>query len=280
MSPKEDYTPVSESDSYTEDDFQHNGCLSCQLLARKRREAKIWLSLGVSSLLISVFLLIAAWMHTPSQMQCSKVVSPWSSAWEAVEFFEDELTNYFNHSSLYRGPPTPERERAWDELWHYQGIPISNTGIKELNKSNKAEYIEAVGSDQNDPTYVGIVEVFHQLHCLNLIRQYTWFDHYKVGDELYPYDLMYPVGGRMHVDHCFEELRLSLMCYGDITPLPVAYDQHRAVGRTIDFSVHHKCRKFDKIVDWVKENGVETPQHNVPLSITREAAANPTPHPA
>jgi len=82
----------------------------------------------------------------------------------------------------------------------------------------------------------------------------------------------------MHVDHCLEELRLSLMCYGDITPLPVVVDKDRAAGRRLDFSVHHKCRKFDRIVDWVEENGVEAPQHLVPLTRTREAAVYPTPY--
>lgn len=94
-----------------------------------------------------------------------------------------------------------------------------------------------------------------------MIRQYTWFllGNYDRNDDsiIYPWDFEDPVGGRMHVDHCFEALRLDLMCYGDITPVLIEYDEHRAVGRTADFSVHHKCRNFDKIVDWVKENGVE-----------------------
>lgn len=25
--------------------------------------------------------------------------------------------NFFNHSTIYRGPPTKEREEAWDRLW-------------------------------------------------------------------------------------------------------------------------------------------------------------------
>jgi hypothetical protein len=47
-----------------------------------------------------------------------------------------------------------------------QGIPIKGAGISALNKTEKGEHVQAVGSDPNDPTYVGIVEVFHQLHCL------------------------------------------------------------------------------------------------------------------
>jgi len=47
-----------------------------------------------------------------------------------------------------------------------QGIPVTPAGIVALNKSDKGDYVEAVGSDPSKPTFVGIVEVFHQLHCL------------------------------------------------------------------------------------------------------------------
>jgi hypothetical protein len=64
-----------------------------------------------------------------------------------------------------------------------------------------------------------------------------------------------PVAARMHVDHCFEALRLSLMCYGDITPVLAEVDHKQRLGRKADFNVHHKCRNFEKIVNWVDENG-------------------------
>lgn len=89
---------------------------------------------------------IARWTFNPSELQCAKRVSPWckssaptylftpykvlatilgtnicwtltASMWDAVEFWEGDLRNEFNHSTIYRGPPTPEREKAWDELW-------------------------------------------------------------------------------------------------------------------------------------------------------------------
>ncbi len=37
--------------------------------------------------------------------------------WDAVEFWEGDFVNYFNHTSIYRGPPSLERETAWDSLW-------------------------------------------------------------------------------------------------------------------------------------------------------------------
>jgi hypothetical protein len=64
-----------------------------------------------------------------------------------------------------------------------------------------------------------------------------------------------PVTTRTHVDHCIESLRLSFMCYGDITPVLVELDNTTRGGRKADFNVHHKCRNFEKIVNWVEKNG-------------------------
>jgi hypothetical protein len=130
-----------------------------------------------------------------------------------------------------------------------------------------------------------MLEVFHQLHCLvrdesylelctldrpsanvtnekNLIRQYTWRDYYNdnlrewldTGDHHQLVDLNVTthqsVGDRMHVDHCIETLRLQLMCNADLTPMLVLQDDSIALGSKADFNVHHKCRSWDRLVEW------------------------------
>ena len=63
----------------------------------------------------------------------------------------------------------------------------------------------------------------------------------------------------MHVDHCIEALRLSLMCHGDTTPYFVMTDPTAPQGMRADFSPHHKCRNFEKIREWTKENQLAPP---------------------
>lgn len=64
------------------------------------------------------------------------------------------------------------------------------------------------------------------------------------------------VGARMHVDHCIEALRLSLMCHGDTTPYLVKLDPESPVHAEADFSPHHKCVKFEPLVDYMAKNVV------------------------
>lgn len=75
----------------------------------------------------------------------------------------------------------------------------------------------------------------------------------------YPWFLTDELAGRMHVDHCLESLRLSLMCYADVTPVLAENNPMRPTGLQLDFNVHHKCRDFDKMIEYVQAHGVDVP---------------------
>lgn len=100
----------------------------------------------------------------------------------------------------------------------------------------------------------------HPLSEQNVLRQHSW--GLSKFDPSWP-KLLYPslfkdrVMTRMHVDHCIETLRISLMCTADVTPLLYLYDKERTLGFSADFNTFHKCRDFDKIVSYVKENGFQ-----------------------
>lgn len=69
-------------------------------------------------------------------------------------------------------------------------------------------------------------------------------------EDLQPMNLSDPVS-RTHVDHCVETLRLSLMCYGDVTPMLLLTPDGTLNSSIADFDVHHKCRDFESIRDFV-----------------------------
>lgn len=67
------------------------------------------------------------------------------------------------------------------------------------------------------------------------------------------------VGGRMHADHCIETLRKSIMCQADVSPIFVEKDPNAPALVRADFNVMKKCRNWDKIHHWVRENAVADP---------------------
>ncbi|KAH0596575.1 hypothetical protein MHUMG1_05693 [Metarhizium humberi] len=227
-----------------------------------RRQATLALLGNLVLLLTSICLLTVAARRrpSPSHLECAQKVSPYSPMWEAVEFWEGNFANEFNSSTKYRGPPTLERERAWNDLWHYHLIRVDAAGVAALNQTHAGRHAQVKGSDPAHPEFGATIEVFHQLHCLNVLRQYSWpLDRFDPswGEDLYPSMLQDAATGRTHVDHCIEALRLSLMCAGDITPVLFLHDKASPLGVRADFNIHHKCRAFDPLVDYVQRNGVE-----------------------
>jgi hypothetical protein len=142
------------------------------------------------------------------------------------------------------------------ETGHAVSIPEDKLPL--LNRSTKGNYKPA-----NEGGYAAFIEVFHQLHCLNIIRQYTWLQsgNYKpetVNDTQYEDIPEIPEGfrtsavaNRLQADHCIETLRLAIMCHGDVTPVLIHTDRNAPLGERADFSSHHKCRDFEKIRDWM-----------------------------
>ena len=130
--------------------------------------------------------------------------------------------------------------------------------ISSLNRSIEEGFVEAEPPASHG--YIAGVEVFHHLHCLNVVRQFAWRDRYPEG--LMPTLLKYnsPAVARAHVDHCIETLREALTCNADLTPyLWYKYAGDGDGPAKEDFQATHKCKRFDRIVDWVKENGVNVP---------------------
>ncbi|KAM3464465.1 hypothetical protein MY5147_009503 [Beauveria neobassiana] len=231
-------------------------------LAQREKRCRAILFGNALVFFLSLCFLAMARLSKPSLLECDKMTSPYSPVFNGgVEHWEGDFENTFNQTSKYRGPPTLELENAWEELWYQPGVGLTLDDIAKLNKTRAGvSFTEIEGSDPKNPTYASTLEVFHQLHCLSLIRQATWpLRMFNESWHSYPWFLTDKLGGRMHVDHCLESLRLSLMCYADVTPVLAENNPMRPTGLQLDFNVHHKCRNYDKLLEHVQAHGVDVP---------------------
>lgn len=105
------------------------------------------------------------------------------------------------------------------------------------------------------------VEVFHQLHCLNLLRQDVYKDHYA------------PVGGdtaapnhdpRGRLDRCIDALRQFVMCQGDVGVFSFNYPFNNG-DPWPNYATPHTCRNFEDIRQWAVDHtvprGPDEPEH-------------------
>ncbi|OTA65064.1 hypothetical protein K449DRAFT_420806 [Hypoxylon sp. EC38] len=235
----------------------------------KRRPSRIssWArAAGKSLALINTVLLIAIIIvlsvsHNEkpdqcSEVECARMTSHYSPLLEddadVIEYETRRFRGALEHQSIYKGTPNKALDEAWTVLTHMNNSGVPAEVIDRIGKSRIAvKYPESQGGQYD----IGI-EVFHHMHCLNIIRQYTYKEYYLYGElENRPKSFTDPEHIiRAHIDHCIEMLREVLLCQGDVGI--ITYNWVKPWGIYPDFSTEHKCRKLDKIVAWADKHAL------------------------
>jgi hypothetical protein len=114
--------------------------------------------------------------------------------------------------------------------------------------------------DSGQQGYRVAVEVFHQLHCLNLLRQNRFHGHYAHGDG----DVAAPEHDLVgHLDHCIDALRQLVMCTADTGVFPFYYET--PTDPWPDYSTPHTCKNFERVREWTLAHavrkGADEPEH-------------------
>lgn len=100
----------------------------------------------------------------------------------------------------------------------------------------------------SDNVVVGL-DVFHQLHCLDSLRQSLRPERYTHPDKR---DEDASQVRLKHWDHCVEMIRQNLMCSADISPVNWAFLPEK--GRLGTTTTDHVCRKWEPIKQWAEEH--------------------------
>lgn len=142
----------------------------------------------------------------------------------------------------YFGTPGPEMEALWEELLRNEFTPMM--------ASEAAPFIPELRPLPTDGKYHFELDVLHSLHCLNSVRKKLYEYMYQSPREdknvltTDPDDWEH-----MHMDHCLDQIRQSIQCHGDLSPVPLYWwDGWRtAIGQ----GHTHTCRKWEPVREWV-----------------------------
>ena len=144
---------------------------------------------------------------------------------------------------MFQGAPNAANRAAWANL--------TNMGIVILDRREHGllpEHSAFIGDlPKTGPTWIGTVEVFHQLHCLDVIRREIYGDLTLWMDEYHS-----NATKREYLDHCVDYLRQSLMCRPSIEILPMDVDEEKHSFRP-RWDATHTCVDFERVQDWTVE---------------------------
>ncbi|KAI6804059.1 hypothetical protein KC363_g6449 [Hortaea werneckii] len=155
-------------------------------------------------------------------------------------------TLLYMDNSVFRGPPSPEVDAAWERISSLLPHVVSTEEVVKLGKdpSKTARWPADWGFGPD--AHIAELDVLHTIHCLNAIRRDVHWQYY-FKDE-YP-DGSFPELHRVHTDHCIHIVLQNLMCSAtaDIITQPWVEGQLHPFP---DFNVNKKCRDFETLLSW------------------------------
>lgn len=161
---------------------------------------------------------------------------------------------------------------AWEELENIRVFPITEDQLRKLGKDPELSVKFPPSYGLGDNMYAAQIDMYHQLHCLNLLRYQAWKEYDRNATlRRKPYSPIHWV----HVSHCTDILLKNIMCSGSLDIVTFTWLETQT-NPWPDFNVAHKCRSVDDIAQWQEE-------HSVPLTwgrnITRPEGAKQIPMP-
>ncbi|KAK5938528.1 hypothetical protein PMZ80_009499 [Knufia obscura] len=214
-----------------------------------------WLLVAV----LSTYILVSSSIpHSKSSNTQLWTPSDFISARSAIQRTTTQFTSsldFIDRKRIYRvsdpsipiyignATSTAEIDQNWDDLILPADIYITDAESSTLPPDVNLYRSPEMGQ------YKIELEVFHSLHCLNMIRK-------RVYAEEYPE--MLSANAIVHVDHCIESLRELIMCEGNMTPIPIEWSEK---GERINpnYAQKHSCRDFDALKEWTKGRAEKSP---------------------
>ncbi|KAH8723663.1 hypothetical protein GQ44DRAFT_728511 [Phaeosphaeriaceae sp. PMI808] len=255
----EKYNDSKSSQEDTQSDFESSSLLSTHDLKQEARRRQNYVCLT----LFNLFLFTLSMMSLICTVISQRSTSAYSAAqlmdgfgihspamyeveYEPVKF---SLASPIN-SSKYVGI-TDDVENAWMDVAYLPDQMVSVDDFPKLQMPDTA--MKVTNPKTGETGYRVGLEVFHQLHCLNLLRMSTYPEYYP---KLWWSDTNdKPERVRGHLDHCIEILRMNLMCLSDVNVFTF-HPKEGKEGYWPDYESHHVCRNFDKIKKWANDNAM------------------------
>ncbi|KAL0070222.1 hypothetical protein AAF712_002712 [Marasmius tenuissimus] len=147
--------------------------------------------------------------------------------------------------SPFQKPSSPELDQAWDDLYQF--------GISRITKDQAALLPNKTSPIPGDEGYyIAELDVFHNLHCLNMVRK-------ALNPAYYPeWNITASEKSAQHVSHCIDWVRQSIMCHADTSVIVWQWEDW-VNSSIVKGDVAHTCRNFKKIQDWAKERVLPKP---------------------
>ncbi|KAF9219965.1 hypothetical protein BS17DRAFT_810874 [Gyrodon lividus] len=214
-----------------------------------------WATRGALLLISAVFFTL--WLSATGGRTCT-YVTKYSPANEAIEYLEHvKYKGYLHFTTPWRGDesgvPGPEIDAAWRRITtDVKPMRITEGQLQKMGMVTTPSTVRF--PEEEGGGYLSSLEVTHHLQCLDMLRKATYREHYESFDPLFQGDKDALMN---HLDMCVDIIRQAMMCYPDLVMVSY-YWVHAQPFPFGDSNTIHRCKNFEKILEWATEQTGET----------------------
>ncbi|KAI1443825.1 hypothetical protein F5Y02DRAFT_419697 [Annulohypoxylon stygium] len=206
----------------------------------------------------AIVLYSAAWMKFTGRNVCLKATSIYSPVLEEVDM---PLANTLLNGSLWLGenppiwrtlPGSNEAEEIWDSFEHVRPIALTRDQVLAIGKDPAT--VTKFNDDYwglGDDAYVGALDFFHQVHCLNALRHEAFRYYGREGEMVPKWNSIHWI----HLQHCLGMMMEHTLCNADAGFLTYNWMEHEKYPFP-DMSVRKQCRDWHQLIEYRDAHGV------------------------
>lgn len=148
--------------------------------------------------------------------------------------------------------PSDAVNKVWDDLELIWTFPITAEDVRRLGKDPEVTSKFPPEYGLGDDAYVAQLDIFHQIHCLNLLRHTAWGEYDRDGKTAKrPYSELH----WLHVSHCVEIIRENVMCNANLDVITYQWVETQTTPYP-DFDLNKKCVNADVLIEWQMQKAV------------------------
>lgn len=171
-------------------------------------------------------------MYTPGSFGNRRCLTNFISPAPVLEEVHMPLANTLLNGTLWLGddpliwrglPNSDEANEAWNSFERVKPIALTRGQIVAMGKdpATVAKFNDEYWG-LGDDAYVGALDFFHQVHCLNVLRKETFRYWNKAGETVPEWNEIHWI----HIQHCLGMIMEHLLCNADTGFLTYNWMEH------------------------------------------------------
>ncbi|TEA10125.1 Cyclochlorotine biosynthesis protein O [Colletotrichum sidae] len=221
--------------------------------------AKVITAINVVLFVCSCGALFMSWKWLNDPVHLMKRVSPYSPILDDVPIrletieVKGTLFNDYSPSRIWRQPPSDEVDKAWEDVARIEYFGVSGDALRKMGKDPKISVAIPEDWGVGPDRYLVEIDMQHQLHCLNAVRQYANWDYYYAHS--YRNISMAPKRHQAHLSHCLDILLQAITCNPSLELISHNWMKTQE-NPYPDFNIKRQCVAHDPILEWQHKNGI------------------------